>query len=182
MSANDWEKGFYLSIIDTPLSRFLPEFSKIIQEWKNTVHHAEQKKWEKQLQSLPDIEAKDFHFEDTVSIGDARDLSLEAEKHLKTVLKGYMPWRKGPFNLFGVEINTEWRSDFKWNRIANDLPDLTGKRVLDVGCGSGYHLFRMQQAGAAQVIGIDPTILFFYQFLIFKKYIPSINIHFRVRV
>ncbi|MEM0909699.1 MAG: tRNA 5-methoxyuridine(34)/uridine 5-oxyacetic acid(34) synthase CmoB [Pseudomonadota bacterium] len=178
MNRHDWEKTFYLSILDTPLSQWLTEFSAVIKKWKTTSHHADQNKWEKQLLNLPAIETDDHCFSDTVSVGSANDLPAGTVKHLRNVLKCYMPWRKGPYSLFGIDIDTEWRSDFKWQRIAPHLPDLYEKRVLDVGCGSGYHLFRMQQSGASQVIGIDPTTLFFYQFLIFKGYLPDINIHF----
>ena len=75
-----------------------------------------------------------------------------------------MPWRKGGFK-FGqgdrlIHIDTEWRSDLKWDRILPYIGDLTGKRVLDVGGGSGYHGFRMVGAGASTVIVIDPSCLF----------------------
>ena len=58
-----------------------------------------------------------------------------------------MPWRKGPFSLYGVNIDTEWRSDWKWDRVLPHLSDLTGRTILDVGCGSGYHMWRMIGAG-----------------------------------
>jgi len=79
-----------------------------------------------------------------------------------------MPWRKGPYRLFDLFIDTEWRSDLKWQRLQPHLPTLAGKRVLDVGCGSGYHLWRMRGAGAAAVVGIDPTLLFLAQFLLVR--------------
>ncbi len=87
---------------------------------------------------------------------------------LEAALKKLMPWRKGPYDLFGILIDTEWRSDAKWDRLVPHLPDLIGKRVLDVGCGSGYHLWRMRGAGAQAVIGIDPTPLFLAQFLVVR--------------
>lgn len=174
----DWEKAFFSSIMDSSLSAWLAEFASIIKEWKSTSQHADQKKWEKQLQRLPQVNTNTFSFGDTVSIGKTNDISEDRAKHLRSILQNYMPWRKGPFDLFGIDIDTEWRSDFKWQRIKDHLPDLTDKLVLDVGCGSGYHLFRMHQAGAKQVIGVDPTTLFFYQFLIFKTYLTDLNIHF----
>lgn len=77
-------------------------------------------------------------------------------------LKDFIPWRKGPLNLGGVAIETEWRSDLKWDRIAPHL-DLAGKTVLDVGAGNGYFGWRMLEAGAALVVGCDPTQLFVVQ-------------------
>lgn len=35
------------------------------------------------------------------------------------------------------------------------LPDLKGKRVLDLGCGAGGHLQYYRQCGAAQLVGLD---------------------------
>jgi tRNA (mo5U34)-methyltransferase len=87
------------------------------------------------------------------------------------------PWRKGPFSLFGVDIDTEWRSDFKWDRLSGAIDPLEGRRVLDVGCGSGYHCWRMKGAGAAEVIGIDPTPLFVLQFKAIQHYLNIDSVH-----
>ena len=83
-----------------------------------------------------------------------------------------IPWRKGPFELFGVHIDTEWRSDWKWSRVAPHL-ELAGKRILDVGCGNGYYMWRMLGAGAEAVVGVDPNWLFLNQFLAVKNYLPD---------
>ncbi len=83
---------------------------------------------------------------------------------LRNALMALHPWRKGPLCLGGVPIDTEWRSDFKWARIAPHI-DLAGATVLDVGCGNGYFGWRMLGAGARCVVGIDPTVLFVAQWL-----------------
>jgi tRNA (mo5U34)-methyltransferase len=75
------------------------------------------------------------------------------------------PWRKGPFDVGGVHIDAEWRSDLKWQRVAGAIGPLQGRRVLDVGCGNGYYALRMADAGAGAVLGIDPTLLYVMQFL-----------------
>ena len=75
------------------------------------------------------------------------------------------PWRKGPFSVAGVEIDSEWRSDLKWDRLKDTISPLAGRNVLDVGCGNGYYALRMREAGAKVVIGIDPTLLYVMQFL-----------------
>lgn len=77
-------------------------------------------------------------------------------------LKGLIPWRKGPLSLGGVAIDTEWRSDWKWDRIAPHV-DLAGRRALDIGSGNGYFSWRMLAAGAASVIACDPTLVFWMQ-------------------
>jgi tRNA (mo5U34)-methyltransferase len=74
------------------------------------------------------------------------------------------PWRKGPLTLGGVPIDTEWRSDWKWDRVAPHIA-LEGCRILDIGCGNGYFGWRMLAAGARLVIGIDPTVLYVMQWL-----------------
>ena len=84
-----------------------------------------------------------------------------------------MPWRKSPFDIFGVEVDTEWRSDWKWQRIAPHISSLADRMVLDVGCGSGYHCWRMWAEGARLVLGIDPTLLYFFQYLCLKRYALS---------
>ena len=84
---------------------------------------------------------------------------------LKELLLALAPWRKGPFSIGGVEIDTEWRSDWKWARIVKAVEPLDGRKVLDVGCGNGYYALQMRKAGAGVVIGVDPTLLYVMQFL-----------------
>ena len=43
----------------------------------------------------------------------------------------------------------------EWPSLQPLLPDFTGKRVLDLGCGYGWHCFYAAQQGAAYVLGID---------------------------
>ena len=96
---------------------------------------------------------------------------------LKAQLLSLRPWRKGPFSILGVDIDTEWRSDWKWHRIA-DAAHWENASVLDVGCGSGYHLWRMWGAGARLVLGIDPTRLYRQQFNVLKGFMPQAPAHF----
>ena len=84
------------------------------------------------------------------------------------------PWRKGPLELGGVRVDTEWRSDWKWNRLSPHL-DLRGHEILDIGCGNGYFGLRMLGAGAKLVVGIDPTMVFVMQWLAMQKLSPGLN-------
>jgi tRNA (mo5U34)-methyltransferase len=86
-------------------------------------------------------------------------------ERLRELLLGLAPWRKGPFCIGGIEIDSEWRSDRKWARLANAIDSLQDRKVLDVGCGNGYYALQMRKAGARVVIGIDPTLLYVMQFL-----------------
>ncbi len=72
------------------------------------------------------------------------------------------PWRKGPFRFHGLTIDTEWRSDWKWDRLSPHV-DFRERLVLDVGCGNGYFGWRMLNAGASWVCGLDPFHLYVMQ-------------------
>ena len=92
---------------------------------------------------------------------------------VRAALMALSPWRKGPFTLGGIAIDSEWRSDRKWQRVRRALPDLAGERILDVGCGNGYYALEMRKAGAAAVIGIDPAVLSVVQFLAVQRFVAD---------
>ncbi|QIB64800.1 tRNA 5-methoxyuridine(34)/uridine 5-oxyacetic acid(34) synthase CmoB [Kineobactrum salinum] len=129
-------------------------------------------RWLRALEALPEIAPSRCHL-DRSRVGADCDPPLDTtlSAALRDTLQQLHPWRKGPFELFGVHIDTEWRSDWKWERLRAHIDDLDGRRVLDVGCGSGYHCWRMAGAGAAEVIGIDPTPLFVLQYWALRKYL-----------
>ncbi|MCR9186060.1 MAG: tRNA 5-methoxyuridine(34)/uridine 5-oxyacetic acid(34) synthase CmoB [Halieaceae bacterium] len=129
-------------------------------------------RWLEALAALPDITPTTRRLT-SARVGADRQPALDEAQisALRDTLQRLHPWRKGPFDLFGVHIDTEWRSDWKWERLQHGLDDLTGRRVLDVGCGSGYHCWRMAGAGAREVIGIDPTPLFVVQYWALQKYL-----------
>jgi len=133
-------------------------------------------RWRDALASLPQLTA-DVTLLNQSAVGCSGDISQASSSELERALRGLHPWRKGPFSLFDVTIDTEWRSDFKWDRLQPALRPLIGKRVLDVGCGNGYHCWRMLGQGANEVIGIDPTPLFVLQFKALQHYLQRPNIH-----
>ena len=134
------------------------------------------KRWRESMDSLPDLSPSEVKLNDAY-VGAIGDIPDDARADLQQALRGLHPWRKGPFSLFGVDIETEWRSDFKWERLADVISPLQDRRVLDVGCGSGYHCWRMRGAGASEVIGIDPTPLFVLQFKAIQKYLGDSTVH-----
>jgi len=140
----------------------------------NTKRHGDLEKWQAVLDQFPVVVPSTYDLnKDTVRIGSADDLVDMDQADFKQLLMKFHPWRKGPFEFFGVTIDTEWRSDWKWNRIKDHIQDLKGRTVLDVGCGSGYHCWRMRGAGAELVIGIDPTLVFNMQYQAMARYLPN---------
>lgn len=101
---------------------------------------------------------------DVVRIGTAEDLTAEEQLLVQRAMRGFMPWRKGPFAVFGIDIDAEWRSERKWNRLVPELPDLTGKVVADIGCNNGYYMFRMAHHRPTLVLGFEPYVQHYYTF------------------
>ncbi|NOT84698.1 MAG: DUF1698 domain-containing protein, partial [Methylococcaceae bacterium] len=132
--------------------------------------HGELAAWRQLIEQLPQIppSRNDLNVA-ALRIGDSLDLTFAQQQQLKLTLQGLHPWRKGPFEVFGIPIDTEWRSDWKWQRLAGHIASLEHRVVLDVGCGNGYHCWRMLGAGAKLVVGIDPTLLSVMQFQLIKK-------------
>lgn len=122
---------------------------------------------------LPQIHPEFVELQNAVHIGEATEVTEAQQELIYQLLYKLKPWRKGPFNIFGLEIDTEWRSDWKWDRLKAQISPLSGRYVLDIGCGNGYHLWRMQGSGAAFVVGIDPMPLFFAQYLTLQHFLPD---------
>jgi len=94
-------------------------------------------------------------------------------KLLIEALQKLIPWRKGPFMINDLTLESEWDGDMKWQRINKHIKPLKNKRVLDVGAGNGYFTLRMAMEGAKRALGIEPFLLFNYQFRAIKSMIES---------
>lgn len=164
---------FYARIAHSPLKHWLERLPADLATWQEQQLHGDFAKWVKTLKLLPDADPTQVNIETKVQVGKENDLSQGDRAKLAGLLKQFMPWRKGPFDLFGLYIDTEWRSDWKWDRVLPHLDSLEGRHVLDIGCGSGYHLWRMKGAGAKLAVGIDPGQLFVMQFKAVQKYMPQ---------
>lgn len=132
--------------------------------------------WQQALADLPALSTSATDLEHGVTIGACSDCDDATRVRLRQALMHLHPWRKGPYDLFGLHIDTEWRSDWKWDRLAPHLPALAGQAILDVGCGNGYHCLRLHGAGAGRVIGIDPSAKFVFQFAALKRYCPTLPV------
>ncbi|MEJ2179346.1 MAG: tRNA 5-methoxyuridine(34)/uridine 5-oxyacetic acid(34) synthase CmoB [Gammaproteobacteria bacterium] len=136
--------------------------------------HGELTKWLGALEQLPAIAPSRIELNNpSITIGDESDCDDDDRRQLEEHLRLLWPWRKGPFNLFGIDIDTEWRSDMKWDRVLPHISPLQDRTILDVGCGSGYHCWRMEGEGARLVIGIDPTLAYVMQYHAMQRYINS---------
>lgn len=131
--------------------------------------HGDVQRWKQALDDLPNLQAQRVDLQQQVAAFSS--LSNLEKKSLKQKLLRLSPWRKGPFHLHGVDIETEWRSDWKWNRVRQHISPLKNRHVLDIGCGSGYHAWRMAGEGARLVVGIDPSWLFLIQFNAIRRYV-----------
>ena len=154
------------------LDDWLPELKQHLAHRLSSDYHGDFPKWQTALQALPGIQPSKIDLNAaTIQVGVRDDLTPAQHDELLALCRAFHPWRKGPFDLFGIHIDTEWRSDWKWNRLKDHITPLIGRRVLDIGCGSGYHCWRMRGAGADFVLGIDPTLVFVMQFLLLQHYI-----------
>ncbi len=129
-------------------------------------------KWNAILKSLPCSKPTHIDLDQgAILIGEPDDTTREKRKFIEQTMKQFHPWRKGPYSLFGIHIDTEWRSDWKWDRVKDHITPLEDRVVLDVGSGNGYHGWRMLGAGAKLVIGIDPFLLSVVQYHAIKHFI-----------
>lgn len=159
------------------LEKWSAQLTTVLPKLMTAERHGDMEQWQAALDALPDWPATAIDLNRN-SVRVAGDVTPSAEQReaLQQTLMQLHPWRKGPFDLFGVPIDTEWRSDWKWDRLKNQIAPLAGRKVLDVGCGSGYHCWRMRGAGAELVVGIDPTLLFVAQFFALQRYIRDNNV------
>lgn len=147
----------------TPLAPWADALADAVLNQGHALKHGHLDAWEKALDTLPVVEQASWSIIDgTMTI--AGEFPNAQQSTLADSLAALSPWRKGPYRIGSIDIDTEWRSDWKWDRMEAFMQPLLDQLVLDVGCGSGYHLWRMRDAGARQILGIDPSLLYLKQF------------------
>lgn len=132
--------------------------------WKNIAPGYER------VKALPDVTVTDIRFDDAITV--KADLSDAQREQILETAKTLKPWRKGPFDICGIYIDTEWQSNIKYNLIAPHI-DLKDKVVADVGCNNGYYMFRMLEQRPKRVIGFDPSAQTYLQFLFVNHFVKS---------
>ena len=134
------------------LGAWRSDLQQLLAERFSTAAHGDFAKWQAALDEL-------------------RATTSEDSARRRELLLSLAPWRKGPFDLDGIHIDSEWRSNLKWDRLSDRITSLEGRNVLDVGCGNGFYALQMREAGANCVVGIDPTLLYVMQFLAVQVFI-----------
>ena len=153
----------------TPLAPWLANLPEQIAAGLSEQRFGDLPGWKQALMDMPQIRASRIDLQQGVIIGTPSDCDDTTRAQLRAALEQLIPWRKGPYHVHGIHIDTEWRSDWKWDRVLPHLAPLKDRLILDVGCGNGYHCWRMLGAGAARVIGIDPSPRFVVQFHMIKQ-------------
>ena len=152
----------YKQLENTPLHNWINELPKIIKWNLRTERYAHIPEWEVILDKLPELNPSEIDLIESVTAYGQKT------SNLRDLLMQLHPWRKGPYHLYDIHIDTEWRSDWKWNRLIPHIKPLKNRLVLDIGCGNGYHTWRMAGLGAKLAIGIDPQPLYICQYFAVK--------------
>ncbi|MCP4020351.1 MAG: tRNA 5-methoxyuridine(34)/uridine 5-oxyacetic acid(34) synthase CmoB [Desulfobacteraceae bacterium] len=156
------------------LQQWYKTLEKIIREKRDFLNHTKGnflrfqgviKKIPKFLPSHIDLDT------DKIQIGRPQDLSEHEANLLHENLTLLCPWRKGPFNFFGIDVDTEWLSSMKWERLKGHISSLEGKRILDIGSSNGYYMFRMAAQNPRMVLGLEPQSSFYCQYLALQKFL-----------
>ncbi len=165
---------FFLQLQKTSLKPWSSYFlSKTFDHFSGN-HKDSLAKWKILIDAMPVVEPGKIDFAaSVVSALPTKEVTNDVKEKIEKGLRELNPWRKGPFHICGVTIDSEWRSDMKWDRIKDQIAPLKERLVLDVGAGNGYHCYRALGAGANFVLGIDHKLTFFAQNQALLKYLQT---------
>lgn len=133
--------------------------------WKNILPYQEA------IKKLNIYDNVKLHFGDRVEI-QIEDLSPQDADQIKETALLMKPWRKGPFQLNDLFIDSEWQSQIKYNLLEPHF-NLKDKIVGDIGCNNGYYLFRMLTHQPEKLIGFDPSAIYYSQFQFIDHFVKS---------
>ena len=109
-----------------------------------------------------------------IIVGQRSDLEDQQFLIMKSILHRLIPWRKGPYQFFGVDIDSEWNCDLKVQRYLDKL-DFKDKNILDIGCANGYYLMRLLDFKPKLLFGIDPSDRGFLCAHLIQNYLQTEN-------
>ncbi len=161
------------------LNQYRDEFAELIKkaDYHATHTHGLGKKFIQTLKQLPNIKPDNINLTlDSIKIGNKNQLNAIQQNDLRDLLMSFHPWRKGPFNIFGIQVESEWDSSLKWKRIQPHLSPLYHRKILDIGSSSGYYMFKMAEQNPRFILGVEPFISFYYQYLAIQHFaqIPQV--------
>ena len=185
----------------TPLQPLTPLLQP---EFVDRIVHGDFRRWRQLLRQLPEYRAQAVNLGEVVTFSEPQrtstpetatlhattpppspasalnespglaPLTATETAQLRARLQAFIPWRKGPFRVFDIHIDSEWQCQLKWQRLVNKIQPLRGRTVLDVGCGNGYFGFRMLEQGAQLVLGLEPHPPYAAQFWAIKHFCPQL--------
>ncbi len=162
----------YLYKYDTYINREM--ILKIRQERQIKLLELPNQKYYEAAQTVADIKSNFFDFSGSIiKVGRPDELSSEQQQRFYQSLQTFCPWKKGPFELFGVTIDSEWRSDWKWERILPHISSLKNRKVADIGCHNGYFMFRMAAQQPELVVGFEPYAKHFWNFQLIQNIVQQ---------
>ncbi|WWO98864.1 MAG: tRNA 5-methoxyuridine(34)/uridine 5-oxyacetic acid(34) synthase CmoB [Candidatus Dasytiphilus stammeri] len=159
---------FYKILIQERITKWLEILPAKLNQFQPTQLKGSFKDWYKIILNIPIIIPECVDLENSITAVNNK-ISKKKIISIEKLLKKLVPWRKGPFFLYGIKIDAEWCSNLKWERVLKHIPSLADRLVLDVGCGNGYYLLRMLGIKAKLTIGVDPNLLVYFQFEAIKK-------------
>jgi len=168
--------NFYQIIAKNQLAPWLETLPAQLATWQKHNIDNRYNQWLNTIEHLPMLKPDYLDFLHSVTANNQIPLSDGEQKRIRHLLMNLSPWRKGPFSLYGINVDAEWRSDWKWQRLIPFITNLEGRTVLDVGCNSGYHLWRMIGAGAKLAVGLTLCHYFYVNLKRSGNYLVMINV------
>lgn len=170
--------GLYAAMARERLQPWLQRLPAQLAAAFGNTRNGELEAWVDAIAQLPELTPSSVDLAgECLRVGTAQDCDDAERARIESLLRRLHPWRKGPYSVFGIHIDTEWRSDWKWERLRPHLQPIDGRLVLDVGCGNGYHCWRLAGEGARLVIGIDPAMRSVMQFQALRRFASSAAVH-----
>lgn len=165
--------AFYQAQHDSDLKVWLQSIQSIVTEQSQPTRHGHFPGWLAALHALPEFNTENIDLTSERITVTSKSPNTQLQRQINETLLQLKPWRKGPFQIDDLFIDSEWKSNLKWDRIKNHISSLQGRNVLDVGCGNGYYGYRMLGAGAKTVVGVDPGELFCTQFAAINHFVKT---------